>query len=256
MKEVIIMHQCPLDMFSYTVEPGDSMERIAGRFNSSINLISMGNSGINSDNLSVGQVICIPSWSPNYYYSQSIAGETQYSRQEVELMNEIRKLWEEHIIWTRMTIMSIVENAPDEDLVTKRLLRNPSDFAMLLKALYGEEIASKFEKLFTQHLVIAAQLVKAAKSGDKIATADAEQRWYANADEIAAFLASINPYWTEKMWKEMLYEHLALTKEEAINRINQSYAADILVFDKIQNQALKMADIMSEGIIHQFPDKF
>ena len=110
--------------------------------------------------------------------------------------------------------------------------------------------------MFTNHLVIAAKFVKAAKAQDKNAMSEAEKKWYANADEIAVFLADINPYWTEKMWKEMMYEHLALTKDEAVDRINKYYAADILVFDKIHTQALKMADIMSEGILRQFPNRF
>ena len=256
MKAVITMHQCPMDIFQYTIEPGDSLEKIAGQFNTSVNLISSGNPGVSSNNLSIGQVICIPSWFAHHYNIQSISNDTEYSRQEIDIMNEMRRLWEEHITWTRMTIISMVENLADVDLVTKRLLRNPSDFATLLKALYGDEVASKFEGLFTNHLVIAAQLVKASMSGDKTAALDAERRWYANADEIAAFLASINPYWSEKIWKEMMYEHLALTKSEVVNRINKYYAADILVYDKIQTQALKMADIMSEGILRQFPNKF
>jgi len=110
--------------------------------------------------------------------------------------------------------------------------------------------------LFTNHLVIAAKFVKAAKAQDKNAMSEAEKKWYANADEIAVFLADINPYWTEKMWKEMMYEHLALTKDEAVDRINKFYAADILIYDKIQTEALNMADMMSEGIIQQFPDSF
>ena len=250
------MHQCPMDMFQYTIEPGDTLEKIAGRFNTSINLISNGNAGINSDNLSIGQVICIPSWFTHHYNIQSVPNDRQYTRQEVDLMNELRRLWEDHITWTRMTIISMVENLADVDLVTKRLLQNPTDFATLLRALYGDEIASKFEELFTSHLTIAAELVKAAMSNDKTAVSDAERRWYANADEIATFLASINPYWSEKMWKEMMYEHLALTKAEAVDRINKYYAADILVFDKIHTQAVKMADIMSEGILRQFPNRF
>ena len=250
------MHQCSMDMFQYTIEPGDTLDKIAGQFNTSVHLIASGNPGINTDKFNIGREICIPSLLMHNYYIQGISGETEYSRQEVDLMNEMRRLWEEHIMWTRMVIMSIVENSQDEDLVTKRLLRNPSDFAELLKDLYGDKVASKFEELFTNHLVIAAELVKAAVSGDNSAASEAEKKWYANADEIAAFLANTNPYWTEKMWKDMLYEHLALTKDEAVDRINKYYAADILVYDKIQTEALKMADIMSEAIIRQFPNRF
>jgi len=106
----------------------------------------------------------------------------------------------------------------------------------------------------TSHLVIAAELVKAAKAGDAGAAADAEKRWYANADEIAVFLGSINPYWSMQQWQAMLREHLALTKSEAVNILTGKYAEGIAVFDQIEKQALEMADVMVNGIIRQFPN--
>ena len=105
-----------------------------------------------------------------------------------DLQNVMRALWEQHVEWTRMAIISAVENIADVDLVTKRLLRNPSDFAAVLTPYYGAEKAAGFEKLFREHLVIADQLVKAAKAGDKKAADDAEKRWYENADMIARYM--------------------------------------------------------------------
>lgn len=89
---------------------------------------------------------------------------TGINKAEVDLRNVMRMLWEQHIVWTRMTIISIIKDLPDVDLVTNRLLRNPLDFKRVLKPFYGDEIASKFSELFKSHLVIAAQLVKAAKT--------------------------------------------------------------------------------------------
>jgi len=174
------------------------------------------------------------------------------SETEVYLRNVIRKLWEQHIVWTRMTIISIIKDLPDVDAVTKRLLRNPTDFKNILKHFYGDEIASQFSDLFKNHLVIAAQLVKAAKAGYTQESADAEKRWYANADEIAAFLGRINPYWSQEMWKRMLYEHLVMTKSEAVNILTNNYEKSITEYDEIEKQALKMADVMAEGIVKQF----
>ena len=178
------------------------------------------------------------------------------SKAQADLSNHLRLLWEQHVVWTRLTIISIVFGLPDVDLVTNRLLRNPKDFEALLRPLYGDRVASRFADLFTSHLVIAAELVNAAKAGDTRAAADAEKRWYANADEIAAFLGSINPYWSVQQWKNMLHGHLALTKSEAVNMINGNYAESIILFDQIEEQALEMADVMTCGIIRQFPNYF
>ncbi len=178
------------------------------------------------------------------------------SRAAVALSNHLRMLWVQHVVWTRLTILSNVFGLPDVDLVTKRLLRNPVDFESALKPFYGNVTASRFANLLTSHLVIADQLVKAAKAGDTAAAADAEKRWYSNADEIAAFLASINPYWSRDKWRAMLYEHLALTKSEAVDMLTGNYSGGISTFDKIEKQALEMADVMTAGIVKQFNDKF
>jgi hypothetical protein len=167
-------------------------------------------------------------------------------------MNEIRMLWEQHGIWTRSAITSLALDLPDVDFVLKRLLQNPKDFGQALRPFYGELIASKFSDLLTSHLVIAAELVKASKAGDEKSAAEAEKQWYANADEIAAFLGSINPYWSQEDWRKMLHEHLALVKAEAVAMLTKDFEAGIEVYDEIERQALEMADVMAKGIIKQF----
>lgn len=155
-----------------------------------------------------------------------------------------------------MAIMSIVFGLPDEEVVTNRLLRNPVDFGNLLKIFYGNKIALKFSDLLKGHLVIAAQLVKAAKAGDNKSAAEAEKKWYENADELAALLGYINPYWSKESWRTMLHEHLALVKAEAVAMLTKDYAAGVKIYDTIEKQALGMADMMAAGIIKQFPNKF
>ncbi len=255
LKEVINMPLYPSETFLYTIHPGDTLWLIAQRYHTTINTIAAVNPGIDINNLYIGQVIRIR---PEYKYipSNIHSSPKKICKAEADLNNYLRKLWEEHVFWTRLTILSIVFELPDVDLVTKRLLQNPKDFELALSPLYGNIIASKFAELLTNHLVIAAQLVKAAKAGDNTTALDAEKSWYANADEIAAFLASINPYWSQSNWKAMLYEHLALTKTEAVNMITKNYSEGISTFDKIENQALEMADVMSYGIVKQFVNKF
>jgi hypothetical protein len=102
------------------------------------------------------------------------------------------------------------------------------------------------------HLVIAAQLVKVTKVGDNQMASDAEKRWYANADEIVYFLNQINPNWSVENMRSMWYEHLALTKSEAVARLSKDYAKDIAVFNQIEQEALMMADSFANGIIRQF----
>lgn len=172
------------------------------------------------------------------------------------LNNLMRMLWEQHAAWTRMTIISIAESLKDEDPVTRRLLRNPADIAAVFRPFYGNEIADRLNNLITEHLVIAAQLVKAAKTGDSAGVADTEKRWYANADEIATFLNRINPYWSRETMMKMWHEHLALVKSQAVARLSKDYVSDIAFYDEGEKLLLGMADEFTEGIVRQFPHFF
>lgn len=180
------------------------------------------------------------------YYNQFFcAVPVIFTKAQVNLMNHIRMLWEQHGVWTRSTITSLVFSLPNEDFVVARLLRNPVDFEHALQPYYGTRIAASFRDLLTKHLVVAADLVRAAKAGDNKAAAEAERKWYANADAIAAFLGSINPCWSEQQWRMLLYHHLELVKAEAVEMLAGRYEASIAVYDQIEIQALGMADVMA-----------
>lgn len=174
------------------------------------------------------------------------------SDRRINLINTMRKLWEQHIMWTRSFIISTASDLGDLQLVTNRLLRNPGDFADVLETYYGREKANKFKLLLEQHLQIAGNLVNYAKAGDTQHADEERKKWYRNADEIAMFLSGINPYWSRKEWQTLLYEHLKMTEDEAAERLNKNYAADITQYDLIETEALEMADLMSTGIIQQF----
>lgn len=172
-------------------------------------------------------------------------------RMQRDLTLAFRDLWMQHVVWTRLFIISTVSGLNDLKYVTNRLLRNPKDFEKILVQYYGQQKAGKFQNLLTEHLLIAANLVNAAKDGKTDLVESERKKWYANADEISDFLASINCFWSVKSWKAMLYDHLEMTEAEAVQRIEGHYENDISEFDKISTQALKMADYMAVGIRKQ-----
>lgn len=174
------------------------------------------------------------------------------TQRQMDLMNQLRKLWAQHVYWTRFFIISTAADLGDLEPVTRRLLQNPGDFAQLFALFYGPQKADRFKNLLTEHLMIAAELVNAAKKQEADQVMDARRRWYRNADEIAQFLATINPYWNEAKWKQMLYSHLEMTEQEAVLRLGGKYQADVELFDAIEREALEMADYMFCGIVRQF----
>ncbi len=171
-----------------------------------------------------------------------------------DLRDYFRMLWSQHVYWTRMAVMGIIYNLPDVQQIQQRLLRNPIDFENALIPFYGRDAAKEFSQLLTDHLSIAAEIVKAAKAGDNKMVNDANNRWHDNADKIAEFIGSINPYWTVEDWSAMIDEHLQLLSDNIARMLAKKYEDSINGFDDIEMQALEMADMMSEGIAMQFSE--
>ena len=167
----------------------------------------------------------------------------------------LRKLWSDHVIWTREYIIAAVAGTPDADAAAGRLLKNQEDIGAAIAGFYGDAAGAKLTELLKAHIMIAVDLVAAAKSGDKAAFATHDARWTANAEEIAGFLAGANPNWPKQDVFDLLSLHLKLTKDEAVARIGGDWAADIKAFDAIFNEIMVVADALNDGIAAQFPEK-
>jgi len=178
------------------------------------------------------------------------------SKSSVELDKAMRKLWEDHITYTRNYIISALADLEDIGKVAERLLKNQDDIGNAIKPVYGEEAGKKLAALLRDHIVIATEVVKAAKMGNTEELSKANKKWYANGDDIAAFLSSANPNWPKKTLQDMLYKHLEYTTQEVVSRLKKDWAADIEAYDMGHMHMLMFADMLTNGIVKQFPGKF
>ncbi|HZI67987.1 MAG TPA: hypothetical protein VFF17_15605 [Thermoanaerobaculia bacterium] len=171
--------------------------------------------------------------------------------------DDMRKLWEDHITWTRLYIVSAVGNLPDKALTAQRLLQNQTDIGNAVKPFYGEAAGDELTALLRDHILIAAALIDAAIANDTAGVEAQTVAWYANADAISEFLSAANPRnWPLEEIKAEMRTHLDLTLEEAVAQIQGNYAASIAFYDEVHHHILHMADFLSSGIIRQFPQKF
>lgn len=169
----------------------------------------------------------------------------------------MRRLWVDHVTWTRLFIVSFVAGLPDLQATTDRLLQNQVDIGDAVKPFYGEAAGNKLTDLLREHILTAADLLAAAKAGDTAAFDEAKQKWYANAEQIAQFLHNANPRnWPLADLQSMMRMHLDLTLQEASHQLGGSYAASVVDYDAVETEILHMADTLSSGIIAQFPNKF
>ncbi len=170
---------------------------------------------------------------------------------------DMRKLWEDHITWTRLFIVSDVAGLPDLQATTNRLLANQDDIGDAVATFYGRDAGDALTALLRDHILLAAQLLNAAKAGDQDGVAQASEAWYANANEIGAFLHDANPkHWGLADMQTMMKMHLDLTLEEAVAHLQGRFTDDVAAYDKVHVEILQMADMLADGIIAQFPAAF
>jgi len=191
------------------------------------------------------------------YVTSGFATNSNEQVSQAALHDAMRKLWEDHITWTRVFIISAVGDLPDKATATERLLQNQVDIGNAIKPYYGEAAGTKLTTLLKEHITTAAEVVAAAKANDQGKLADANKRWIANADQIADFLSSANSKnWPQAEMRSMMHEHLNLTTQEAVARLHGDWAADVKAYDAVHQQILTMADGLTMGIVNQFPEKF
>jgi hypothetical protein len=79
----------------------------------------------------------------------------------------------------------------------------------------------------------------------------------ANANDIADFLSAANArFWPGATMRAAMKEHLDQTLAEAVDELNGNYAASVADYEAIHLHRLAMADLLSSGIMHQFPARF
>jgi hypothetical protein len=200
-----------------------------------------------------------------HHFTHHSAGTPRVvSRTAVAFHDAMRKLWEDHITWTRNVIISFEVNDPDPNEVLPdlnaalgRLLQNQADIGNAIKPFYGDAAGDQLTALLREHILIAGEILQDVKTGDTTALADAQQRWYANAHDIAVFLNAANPRnWPLDEMDQMMKNHLDATTREVVARATENWDADVAAYDDVHEQALEMADMLSDGIIAQFPKRF
>jgi hypothetical protein len=169
----------------------------------------------------------------------------------------MRRLWEDHITWTRLFIVSASADLPDKQATTERLLLNQKHIGDAIKPYYGRAAGARLTTLLREHILLAADLLGAAKAGDQAGVDRHSAAWYRNANEIADFLSRANPRnWKRGEMRRMMRKHLDLTLTEAVAHLGNDHRADIRSYDRIHRQILHMADMLSDGIAAQFPRRF
>ena len=172
------------------------------------------------------------------------------------LHQDMRKLWSDHVIWTRSYIIAAVADQPDSQASANRLMKNQEDIGNAIAGFYGKAAGDKLTTLLKEHITIAVDIIKFAKAGDKAAQQEADRKWHRNGEDIADFLSKANPNWPRATLVTMMNKHLSTTTREVVARLTKNWEADVRAFDAVYEHILMMSDALADGIVKQFPSRF
>lgn len=176
---------------------------------------------------------------------------------ETQLYAAMRSLWDEHMEWTWNVVVAFASDSPGLSDSIDRLLRNQQDIGAAVGSFYGDEAGRAIADLLTTHITDAVPVLTAAKDGDEAGLATALEEWYRNAAEIGDFLAAANPQvWSQESMRDMMKTHIDQTVAYASDVLGNDWTAAIATFDAAQSHMQEMADMLSAGIIAQFPQNF
>lgn len=184
------------------------------------------------------------------------AGHT-VSAKALAFHDAMRGLWQAHGTWTERAIVDFVGGLPDTNLVVARLLQNQTDIGNAVKPFYGRKGGNQLTTLLKAHINDAVAVLEAAKSGNAAQTTKAEAAFYANGNQVAAFLHAANPHqWSQHAMRKMMRIHLNQVIALAVDQLKGHYRAAISEYGVYIDHILDMAEMLSSGIMQQFPARF
>ena len=175
----------------------------------------------------------------------------------VVFKEEMRYLWSDHAVWTRDVIVGLLDQSPVANASLTRLLANQVDIGNAIRPYYGDAAGQALTDLLTEHIVVAGDLLIAARDGNTPGFNEAKLKWYKNGEDIAVFLNTANPEnWLLDHMKRHMKDHLDFTLAEAVAHLQGNYTDEVKAYDEVYEQLMHMADIFADGIAKQFPKKF
>ena len=174
----------------------------------------------------------------------------------LNLNNQMRRIWLENIFYIKFALLSIIYNLDNKTIAFKNLTQNVMNIQNVFSRYYSPEIAEKFANLIKNHILITLDIFNVIKKNDTKTLTNLESELRANSQEISNFLASINPNFDKNKLNDMLNSHNMNIKNFAVLTKDKKYEQANDLFDKMKNEILMMADMLTNWIIMTFPNKF
>lgn len=165
------------------------------------------------------------------------------------LRNDMRMAWMNLIFWTRMYLMSVDADGKDQQEVGERALQAADEITDVFAKHLPIAATRQLRNLLARHMELIEELIRTQKSGNMENYDALIKDWYGNANQIAALIGEINPYFGGRETRNMLLNYLDMTRESIEQQLNGEYGLSIDTFRDLQNHVLEMADFFARGLL-------
>ena len=226
----------------HVVQPGDSLYRLAQRYQTTVPDIIMRNPGINAYNLQVGSRLRI---CPGFE-----SGEMRPEQRE--LNNDMRQAWSQHNFWGNMFLVSLFHTLENLDAVKMRLEQSPEDIAAVFQSFYASPTVTQIRNLLAEHVRLAGEMANAMKNGNMERSTQLETQLNQNADQMARLLANANSNYDDEELRRMMRNHLNLMQDTMTSELSGDHNEAVRLMGENADQLMDMADVLTEGLVQQF----
>lgn len=178
-------------------------------------------------------------------------GQRCVTQEEMNLVFDIMMFWFDLTNWTRAFMLSRYQDVGNEDEVYARLQRVVTDFINNLKQVFGDTPAvNELQLALNAYIDLIDSLITAQMDGNVEQVDLITRQLYQNADNIAASLAAITPYWDQDEWRTILYNNLRSTLDETTMFLTEDYARNLDIFSTLISQSESSGDYLAQGVLN------
>ena len=168
---------------------------------------------------------------------------------QMNLIFQSRTLWRDLVMWSRIYLNSRLAGIGPLEDVYNRIYRIPLEFGNIFRLIFGNQAAEVVIQQLSSNVVLYRQLVEAMITGNNEAAATITQELYKNADERAAYMASINPFWDETQWRNLIYNFYTFSFQEIISILTND-PKNIGLFDRFMQYTDAIGDYFAQGLFN------
>ena len=171
--------------------------------------------------------------------------------EQLNLIFNIMMFWFDLTNWVRAFMLSKYRDVGDQDEVYARLQKVVTDYINNLKQIFGEAPGvNQLQLELNAYIGLIDSLTMAQKAGNTEEVDRITRQLYQNADDRAASVSSLNPYWDQNEWSTRLYNNLRSTLDESTMFLTEDYARNLDIFSRLMDLAESSSDYFAQGLLN------